>query len=184
MNARRQVASSGGYTLIELLVTIAVLGAIAGVLGAALTIGEKTVSATNNRLAGSHDAQNLATWLPADVQSTGNGQSDVAINSTTDCSNIPNALRLHWAVSEGAGTDDYVAAYAVVQVGSGWQLKRFYCKNGVQLATIVIARNLANANAVSTTVNGTRIAMTITDATNSTDNVPYTFTVEGTRRTS
>lgn len=60
----------GGYTLPEVLITVMLLGLIATVLGAAITITFRQTDATEGRLNVARAEQSIDTWLPADLAST------------------------------------------------------------------------------------------------------------------
>ena len=164
--------------------TIVISGIIMGPIAASLLVGLRTSDETSNRLAGSNDAQLLSIWLPPDVQSTGGTAGDVSTGSNTDCSGVSNALRLQWRETVGSTTSTYVVAYAVGQAGTGeWRIVRHECLNGGSATTHVVARNLANASAVSAAARGTKVSLTVTEASTPANPTGYTFTVSGYRRT-
>jgi prepilin-type N-terminal cleavage/methylation domain-containing protein len=179
----RARAEEAGFTLVELLITIVISGIIMGPIAASLLVGLRTSDETSNRLAGSSDAQLLSIWLPPDVQSAGGVAGDVSTSSNTDCSGVTNTLRLQWRETSGSTTSTYVAAYAVRPNGTEWRLVRYQCLNGGTATEHVVARNLANASAASASVNGTKVSMTVTEASTPANPTGYTFTVSGYRRT-
>jgi hypothetical protein len=164
--------------------TIVISGIIMGPVAASLLVGLRTSDETSNRLTGSNDAQMLSIWLPPDVQSTGGTAGDVATSGNTDCSGVSNVLRLRWRETAGSTTTTYSVAYAVAQAGTGeWRLVRYQCVDSGAATTHVVARNLANATAASATATGTKISMTVTEASTPANPTGYTFTVSGHRRT-
>lgn len=58
-----------GFTLVELLIGIAIAGMLIAVIGSAMVVGLKTTDATTQRLSESHDAQVTSAYLANDVQS-------------------------------------------------------------------------------------------------------------------
>jgi prepilin-type N-terminal cleavage/methylation domain-containing protein len=181
---RARMRDEAGFTLVELLMAIVIMGVVLGPLAAGLLVGLRTSDETANRLAGSNDAQLLSIWLPPDVQSTGGGASDVSTSNNTDCSGVTNVLRLRWTETTGSSSATYIAAYAVSQNGTGeWRLVRYACVNGGTPSTHVVARNLAGSSAATVSVNGTKIAMTVTEAHTAVNPTGYVFTVSGHRRT-
>src|SRR3954468_24647715 len=58
-----------GFTLVELLIGIAIAGFLIAVIGSAMVVGLKTTDATTQRLSESHDAQVTSAYLANDVQS-------------------------------------------------------------------------------------------------------------------
>jgi prepilin-type N-terminal cleavage/methylation domain-containing protein len=180
----RRAHNDDGFTLVELMMAIAIMAIILGPVTMGVVVGLRTSDETSTRLAGSNDAQLLAVWLPADIQSTGNQSGDVATSSNTDCSGITNALRLKWRETQGSTTNTYVAAYAISQDSTGrWVLNRYYCVNGGAATVHLVNRNLANSSAVSIATSGTKVSMTVTEKNTPTDPTSYTFTVSGNRRT-
>jgi prepilin-type N-terminal cleavage/methylation domain-containing protein len=176
-----------GFTLMELLLVIAILGLIAVPLSASLVVGLRTTDATANRLDTSHDAQLVSLYLPADIQSAGNAAGDIVASPTpgSACSLVQNLLQLRWTATEAEGDPvTYTAAYAVAKSGDEWQLTRYFCstKTG-QIVTTVVAHKLGGASAGSVTVSGTQISMTLTEATIPASPTPYSYTISGIRRT-
>ncbi len=183
---RARMRDDAGFTLVELLMAIVIMGIVIGPLAAGLLIGLRTSDETANRLAGSNDAQLLSVWLPPDVQSAGGSAGDVvgSLTGNTDCSGRANALRLGWRETLGSTTTSFVAAYAVSQDSVGdWRLVRYFCTNGGAPTTHVVARNLAGSSAVTSTITGTKVALTVTEKSTPANPTSYTFTVSGHRRT-
>lgn len=181
----RDRAHDEGFTLIELLFVVVILGVVVPALTAAIFIGLRTTDATQNRLISNHDAQLVSVYLPADLQSVGNAAGFVTGDS--QCSGMTNLLRLHWTATETLGQPvNYDAAYAIIHVGSEWQLKRFYCVsnvNGGGATTLVVAHNLSGASAGTVSQVGTKVTMTLTSAAITNDPTHYTYTISGIRRT-
>jgi len=174
----------GGFTLVELLLAIVLLGIIitplmGGIVTGLRTIGTGTVQYTNGS-----DARLLQLYFAPDVQSTGNGASDVVVTPTanTECSGVTNVLRLRWSATETPGTTNtYVAAYAVQSVSGTWQLLRYFCVNSGTATVTTIAHNLSSSSAVSIQQSGTSITLTATETNGGSGTVNVAVT--GTRRT-
>ncbi len=186
MNLRRAVRRSDGFTLPELLVTMTVLGIIVAAIAAAVIVSLKNDNRSANSLRGSRDAQTLALWLPADVQSAApTGGIDTNAATTTGCLNSPsqtaanfNVLRLMW--TETATT--YFAAYRAVQpnLSQPWQLVRTYCTAGAVGNNVIVVRNLASGSSATVINNGTQLGLNIAT---SVSGATYSFSVTGTPRT-
>src|SRR5437763_10399832 len=58
-----------GFTLVELIVGMAIAGIIFGAIAGALIVGLETTDTTSQRIAESHDAQITSAYLANDVQS-------------------------------------------------------------------------------------------------------------------
>jgi prepilin-type N-terminal cleavage/methylation domain-containing protein len=178
----------GGFTLMELLLVIALLGLVAVPLAGAITVGERTTAATANRLESTHDAQLVSIYLPADIQSAGNAAGDVVVTpGNSDCSGMPNLLRLRWTVTETLGVQStYQVAYAVTQSGDEWRLTRFYCPASPGAPTqVVVARNLSGASQPTPVVSpdGKTISVTLKESGAQRDPTQWTYTISGRRRT-
>jgi prepilin-type N-terminal cleavage/methylation domain-containing protein len=72
-----------GFTLVELLIGIAITGLLTAAIGSALFVSLRTTEITNQRMAESHDVQIASAYLANDVQSA---SSVNAPNATTNCS--------------------------------------------------------------------------------------------------
>jgi prepilin-type N-terminal cleavage/methylation domain-containing protein len=175
----RRLAAEDGFTLMELLLVIAMLGIIAVPLSASILVGLRTTDATINRLDSTHDAQLVSIYLPADLQSAGKDANDVSTAANTDCSRMANLLTVKW--SDPSHT--YEAVYALT--GGGKQLSRYYCVDGVQATATVVARNLAVGTppAAALAADGKSWTLTVTEATTSRDTASYVYTITGIRRT-
>jgi prepilin-type N-terminal cleavage/methylation domain-containing protein len=194
---RRTTRAEDGFTLLELLLVIAILGIIVVPLGASILIGFRTTDATANRIESSHDAQMASIYFPADLQSAGNAQDDVVVAPTpnSDCSGVQNLVVVHWMVQEqivpdetGGATDyithNYQAAYAfTTSAGGRTALTRFYCKDGSEQTRTVVARNLDPASPGSATSEGRSVTVTLNEAGVNRDPNKYTYSITGTRRT-
>ncbi len=93
-----------GMTLIELLVSIIVIGSIAAVLAATLTVTFRQQGDTQGRLDVARWGQSLAMWLPSDLASASDVSAD-AVRLTpcgsAECTFGSNALQLTW--DDGSG---------------------------------------------------------------------------------
>ena len=101
LRARR--ADERGFTLVELMMAIALTGVVIAPLAAGIVVGLRTGDEAYNRVAGSNAAQLLSVWLPPDLQSAGPNSDDVvgAPTPNTDCSGTQNLLRMKWRETQG-----------------------------------------------------------------------------------
>jgi prepilin-type N-terminal cleavage/methylation domain-containing protein len=78
-----------GFTLVELIITVAITGLLMSAIAGALIVGLKTTDATSARMSESHDAQVTSAYLANDVQSA----SSVNVSSaSTNCTGASTTL--------------------------------------------------------------------------------------------
>jgi prepilin-type N-terminal cleavage/methylation domain-containing protein len=131
-NGRRD----NGMTLVELLVTIGMLGILSAVLSASIVVALRSLPSSDGRLNNARSEQSIATWLPADLASatTASQQaSDSPCGVRPDCPGIgaldgSNALMLSWPAENGSGT--VTVAYLYRAEGDEYQLVRVRCAGG------------------------------------------------------
>lgn len=180
---RARLNDESGFTLVELLIAVVVLGMITVALGAGFSVGLRTMNDTSNRLAGSNDAQRLGVYLPPDVASA--TAATASVNGTgiscTGASVVASNLRLQ--LTDGT---TFNVVYGVRAVTNGFQLERYVCTGGVWQSTSVVARNLSGVVATRVPSIGTLTgaSLTVTEKVTATDSTAYVFTVTGNRRAS
>lgn len=130
-----------GFTLVEMVISIAVLGLLSGLLAAGLSVGLRTATGTSDRMAGSTAARMLAVYLPPDVHSANDAVAS-ATGAGITCAGVPNP-RL-----ELVGGDGFHVVYGVDVVNGDHVLQRHECTAGLSTNVIVVARNLAGLGAV------------------------------------
>jgi prepilin-type N-terminal cleavage/methylation domain-containing protein len=149
-----------GVTLVELLVTIAVLTIIIGPLTGALIVYLRNTDDVGRRLSESHDAQISAAYFAQDVQSIGvrdwtkpgfplkqSIELDVAsgagLNPCGDAGTPDAVVRFAWDDPQTASGAPQVVrvAYVVQTVGAERQLRRITCA-GSSTTTLVLAHDL------------------------------------------
>jgi prepilin-type N-terminal cleavage/methylation domain-containing protein len=78
-----------GFTLVELIIGIAITGLLISAISSALFVALRTTDLTNKRMAESHDVQIVSAYLANDVQSASGVN---APNATTDCTGVFTTL--------------------------------------------------------------------------------------------
>jgi prepilin-type N-terminal cleavage/methylation domain-containing protein len=78
-----------GFTLVELMIGMAIIGLLIGAVGSALIVVLRTTEVTNKRMSQSHDVQITSAYLANDVQSASNVDASTA---TTNCSSAFTTL--------------------------------------------------------------------------------------------
>lgn len=207
MNTHRAIRrDDAGFTLIELMVTIAIMGIIMLPLGnLVIEYFQNTVS-TQARAAESHDEQIAAAYFGGDVVSLGQRNSDGTTKQsvwypTTSgapiaCgSGITPFLALAWGEYSSAGvlsTSEVVyGTQTATDAGrSELQLVRLRCANSssTPVSTAILAHNLTATPTVACDVTCTNasplpsvISMTLSLRAAG-DNTPYSVTLSGQRR--
>ena len=132
-----------GMTLIELLVSVLVIGSIATVLAATLTVTFRQQGDTQGRLDVARWGQSLAMWLPTDIASADTSvPSNVSVDplaapcASAECTFGSNALQLKWDDGTGQTTVSY--RYGPAADGTSFILTRVECKGGVCSSRVVL----------------------------------------------
>lgn len=94
-----------GFTLVELLIVIVLMGVVFGAITMAIITGLKTTTATDQRLSLSHDAEIASTWMTTDAQSANYIRTDASAPAGAPASCGPVAVRA------GSGDDGLVARF-------------------------------------------------------------------------
>ena len=181
LRALRAQRAEGGFTLVELMVAVAITGIVIAPLAAGMFVVLRTMDQTTNRRASSADAQQLSLYLPPDVQSADNAKT-----TGITCGTLTSPALQLWSTVYDT---NFSVGYGVRQAADGsWQLVRQTCAGG---ATKTIARNLASSTAVlvtrtpsSTSLPLQSVSVRLTEKGTPTDPTQHQFTVLATRRTS
>jgi prepilin-type N-terminal cleavage/methylation domain-containing protein len=171
------VRDERGFTLVELLIAVTVLGVIMTALGAGFSLALGTINGTSNRLASSQDAQLLGVYLLPDIE----GASTIVASSTgagISCTGAQNP------VLQLTDSSTFNVVYGVRNNAGTYQLERYVCTGGSVQSTTVVGRNLASTTAVtparlpaSGTLTGA--SLTVTEKTTTADSTAYVYTVTG-----
>ena len=128
-------------TLVELLITVTILGIIMTSLSAAMIVILRTERPIKDHLSESKDITFLQAWIPNDLASATSRNID-PLYQPTATKKLPgtNVLSLNRSdISETGITTNYVVSYRYVQVGDEWQLQRYEVRNA-GLTTQVITQ--------------------------------------------
>jgi prepilin-type N-terminal cleavage/methylation domain-containing protein len=183
--------SDGGFTLVELLIVVAIMGLVLPGLSGALLLGWRTTDATVASLADSRNREVVPSLFARDVQSAVKVDTDAG---STTCMQSGDVLvvRMLWSETSAAGTiRNVAAAWVIVNSSVETRLERRFCdKQGsdyVVLSSVTAAHNLAAPPAAAATCRGSsgatigcnsamRVDLTVSDASGA-------VTATGRRRT-
>jgi prepilin-type N-terminal cleavage/methylation domain-containing protein len=115
--SERDRRSDAGFTLPELLITVAVFGLVVVVLAAAITVVLRNHAAADGRLNVARGEQSIDTWMPADLASV-----NLAAKPAADPGDPPDPYGLM------TGYDPVDQATASTPCGGGWP-----CPGGLDL---------------------------------------------------
>ena len=120
-----------GMTLVELLMTVTILGIIMTSLSAAMIVILRTERPIKDHLSESKDITFLQAWIPNDLASATSRNIEPLFqpSATTDLLGT-NVLTLNRAdISASGMTSNFVVSYRYVQSGDEWQLRRYEIRN-------------------------------------------------------
>jgi prepilin-type N-terminal cleavage/methylation domain-containing protein len=138
----------GGFTLVEILISLAIGGLIVGVLGTFIVQTLRLTTSSNDRLLVTDDLRTAAAWLTQD------GQMAHLATSTA----VASTLVLSWTDVYSGVNIGYQSTYAV----SGSELQRGFGVRGAAPVTITVARHIAAPNGVSFSIGADMLTATIT----------------------
>ena len=165
--------SNSGFTLIELVVVITVVGVLAVAVSNAIVVILRNNVSVSTRVDDNRDLIALATWFPQDANSTptsnGAGTGAELGNLPSQCStgDVGEPLvRMTWSEKPGTSTaDTYRVSYQAVRSAGSMIIKRVSCKNlgAASVATASKALPLKLDGTLPVTVNwsGTTLVMSV-----------------------
>jgi len=187
-------ATDAGFTLVELVIAMLILGIIMGPLVSAYVLGIGTVAQSNARTTGSSDAQNIAGFFVNDVASayrvsTAGGCGSDTIVKFRLGSDTSNASPLF--IAYGAASDP--AAAADQHLSQVWALTRYACDStGTILTSTVLSNEMTGApvlcasleqvTCASVSSQSPLVTLQVTEWGQNTTDDTYQFSVSGTRR--
>lgn len=132
LNSRRGPENrDSGFTLVELLIVVAVMPLIVGALAVGLISVFSLQTSTSNRLGDTSDSQVVSANFESDVQSAA-AITTAPNNTSAECgpSNEIQLLGLEWNPFPSGGGYQTVVSYADVEVGTTYSMIRYYCSSG------------------------------------------------------
>lgn len=192
-----------GFTLIELVVSIAILGVVMVAITGAMVVGMRSDKETDTRLDESRDVQFASTWFGDDVQSA----NRIAEGGPTNCGSDPSAnvvlrfantdLTTPPALPPTETPNDALKVSYVLRsaTGGATELHRMACTLAADGVSVIrktddiVARSLsAIAPAVaclpSPCAAARTVTLTLTGRPPTPADTPLSYTLRGTRRSS
>ena len=154
---RSRVSSDGGFTLVEVLISVSLLGLITGAATASMITATNAAHVTAQRSHESTDAQLISAFLVRDAQaaggsnpSTGMVDSSIGVNTAPAfdaCTPATTRVRFTWNDWESVATSHaMVASYALNTATH--ELTRRSCRDGVTTGDMVLGTRVADFTAV------------------------------------
>jgi prepilin-type N-terminal cleavage/methylation domain-containing protein len=144
-----------GFTLVELLIVIGIVGLLAASLAAIFTIFVRTTPSNEARADDARSLLGISTWLPTDVSNT---PVMPAASATTNWDDAPgrisgcagtdpgtNIVRLAWREQISGSPQNFIAAYRLLDEGETSRVVRLTCSPG---GTPTVSRTTAGLPAV------------------------------------
>lgn len=129
----RSTRPDAGFTLLEGLITITLMGVLAVSLSAVITTVLRTAPGAEGRDDDARSLLGLITYMPEDVNSTPAGNFDGDQNKASGCSDPGggvNLIHMTWEENIGGSITTYLASYRYIDNGDGYKIYRFSCEQG------------------------------------------------------
>lgn len=170
-----------GFTLVELIIAIILLGIIIVPLSAAFVFGVRAITDSEQRINEQRSPLFTSTFFAKDAQSAAT-VSDRATSATPACGTGTNVISFSWSETpiNGGAPLNYSVSYALVGSGTTKTLTRSACSaSGTQSATVAPVLGADNAAAPG---GAAAVWVTCVDVNGgaSCTNRPVTFTLTGT----
>lgn len=121
---------SDGFTLVEVLVSMTVMGLIATVISSVVVVALRNNPAVQLRTDSALTLQGITTWLPQDVDSTPPTGFDTVPTKSSGCGSSPgiSVLHMQWTESIAGTVTTFIANYRYVASASENIIKRVTCR--------------------------------------------------------
>ena len=147
---RGGAASDGGFTLVEVLVSLVITGMIALAVGGAFVLFMSTNERSLDQQAIARDQFWLSSWFLADAQSAtefaagAEVEVDCGVPEESDTSR--NVVQLRWADETSETPTEYEVNYRAQRASTDepWRLDRFFCEAGTEAERVTVVQALAD----------------------------------------
>lgn len=163
--------SNRGFTLVEVVVVVALMGLVAAVVAATVTVVVKNLAgegAINRSATSARALRGLDTWLSYDIVGVSPGGFDLSAGSASWCTGAAagtNLVQLTWS---GADASQRVAAYRVEDDTTGKLIRRYTCHGTAgppfgNTSSVVVARDLTSTPPTATPITevGSTVGVTV-----------------------
>lgn len=140
--AKPEQRGDAGVTLVELLISVTILGVIMATLSAAVILILKAQRPTEIRIGEAKDIAFIQTWLPVDLASAIAADTNPLLQPVSGTT-LPgtNVVTLQESRSPEGNTHDYTVAYRYEQRADEWLLVRYEI-HGADVQRIIVAHQL------------------------------------------
>ena len=178
-------SDAGGFTLVELLVAITLLGIIMVAIGAMITTAFRTTTIVSDRLNASRAPKLVSTYWVPDVEGAnkitrdagGCGGAGGTPLVTFEWDKYPSEVDAD-APDSKASKSPGSSTWALVARGTRTQVIRSECTNGAVTKTAIVVPDVG-ADSVQVEANGTTITVNVPDRNE--PNKQFHFSVDGTQ---
>ena len=122
-----------GFTLVELLIVVVIMGTLMSVLSAVIITALRTTPPTQARVDDARGLQGLVTWLPQDVDATPPDGFNRNPSAWPCAGAAPtasfNLLAMQWT-EQTVTSSSFAASYRYERSGGKWSIVRYYCALG------------------------------------------------------
>ncbi len=131
--SRAGAGTERGFTLIEVVASVVILGIIAAPLGMAMVLGFRTAFSQQESISRTSDVQQLSSYFPSDVQSVdAQGVNPTDANNSAICREDPTAdqtslITFVWNEDQGISGQS-MARYIAEGSGSSSKIVRRFCR--------------------------------------------------------
>lgn len=184
-----------GFTLVELLIAVAVMLIIIVPIANSFVLGLTTTRGGMQDTTNSSDAQVLAGFFDTDVASA------ETVSTSSACAGAGTVLALSWTDGSAAETVAYRAVAdpamqaELATVSAIDRLERVHCTNGAAVETTIVARSVFDSGGITVSCDGAspcagarprRVAIQVKEYTSQIADAGasghYTFSLTGTRK--
>jgi prepilin-type N-terminal cleavage/methylation domain-containing protein len=146
---QRDDGREAGFTLLELIVAITIMGIIILPLTLAMVTGLTTTIDAQQRLSASRSPLFTSAFFSRDAQSAAKGGIDNNPSNPPGCGTGTNVISFTWKTTAPAAVHNYAASYSLHGSGASQTMTRTFCDNG-STSTATLAPVLGSGSPAAT----------------------------------